>query len=54
MDLDGRGIPGGMVATTAFEQAARAQSDALGFEPRVRAEQLPPEFFLALARRLDP
>ncbi len=35
MDLDGRGIPGGMVATTAFEQAARAQSDALGFEPAV-------------------
>lgn len=35
MDLDGRGIPGGMVATTAFEAAARAQSDALGFEPAV-------------------
>lgn len=35
MDLDGRGIPGGMVATTAFERAARAQSDALGFDPAV-------------------
>ena len=35
MDLDGRGIPGGMIATTAFAQAARAQSDALGFEPAV-------------------
>lgn len=35
MDLDSRGVAGGMVATTAFEQAARAQSDALGFEPAV-------------------
>lgn len=35
MDLDGRGVAGGMVATTAFEQAARAQSDALGFEPAI-------------------
>jgi hypothetical protein len=33
LDLDQRGIPGVMVATTAFEQAARAQSEALGFEP---------------------
>ncbi len=35
LDLDGRGIPGAMVATTAFEEAARAQSDALGFEPAI-------------------
>ena len=34
-DLDGRGLPGAMVATTAFEQAARAQSEALGFEPAI-------------------
>jgi hypothetical protein len=31
-DLDQRGIPGVMVATEEFQEAARAQSDALGFE----------------------
>ena len=34
-DLDQRGIPGGMVATTAFEQAANAQSLALNFDPAI-------------------
>ena len=34
-DLDERGIPGAMIATTAFEQAARAQSKSLGFEPAI-------------------
>jgi hypothetical protein len=34
-DLDSRGIPGGMIATTAFEQAADAQARALGFEPGI-------------------
>ena len=34
-DLDERGVPGAMVATTAFEQAARAQSQSLGFEPAI-------------------
>ena len=35
LDLDERGIAGVMIATTAFEPAARAQSVALGFEPAV-------------------
>jgi hypothetical protein len=35
LDLDTRGIPGVMVATTAFRDAAAAQGDALGFEPAV-------------------
>ena len=34
-DLDQRGIPGGMVATTAFEEAAKAQSAALNFDPAI-------------------
>jgi len=34
-DLDERGVPGAMIATTAFEQAARAQSKSLGFEPAI-------------------
>jgi hypothetical protein len=34
-DLDARGIPGGMIATTAFEEAARAQGEALGFNPAI-------------------
>ena len=28
-------IPGAMIATTAFEAAARAQADSLGFEPAI-------------------
>lgn len=35
LDLDARGIPGAMIATTAFREAAAAQSDALGFEPAI-------------------
>ena len=35
LDLDRRGIPGTMIATTAFEQAYKAQADVLGFEPSV-------------------
>ncbi len=31
-DLEGRGIPAVGVATTEFIEAARAQSDALGFD----------------------
>lgn len=34
-DLDSRGIPGGMIATTAFEEAAIAQGSALGFDPAI-------------------
>ena len=34
-DLDNRGIPGVMIATTAFREAARAQSRSLGFEPAI-------------------
>ena len=32
-DLDSRGIPGGFVLTTAFESAAKTQSEAIGFNP---------------------
>ena len=34
-DLDQRGIPGVMVATTEFKDAAAAQSNSLGFEPAI-------------------
>ncbi len=33
-DLDGRGIPGGFIASDEFREAARAQGDALGFHAR--------------------
>lgn len=32
-NLDERGVAGVMIATTAFEQAARAQAEVLSFEP---------------------
>ena len=35
MNLDSRGVAGLMIATTAFEEAANAQGEALGFEPEV-------------------
>ena len=35
LDLDERGIPGVMIATTAFRQAAAAQSSSLGYEPAI-------------------
>ena len=35
LDLDERGVPGVMVATTAFAEAAAAQSKSLGFEPAI-------------------
>ena len=35
LDLDRRGVPGAMIATTAFEAAYRAQAEVLGFAPRV-------------------
>ena len=35
LDLDRRGIPGAMIATTAFEQAYEAQAKVLGFSPGV-------------------
>ena len=35
LDLDTRGVPGAMIATTAFREAADAQSRSLGFEPAV-------------------
>jgi hypothetical protein len=35
LDLDARGVPGAMIATTAFEEAAAAQSRSLGFEPAI-------------------
>jgi hypothetical protein len=34
-DLDRRGIPGVMVATREFQDAAAAQAKALGFQPGV-------------------
>ena len=34
-DLDRRGIPGVMVASEEFRDAAAAQSDSLGFEPAI-------------------
>ncbi len=33
MDLEGRGIPGGFVASEVFIEAANAQAKALGFDP---------------------
>ena len=35
LDLDERGLPGVMIATTAFRQAAAAQSASLGYEPAI-------------------
>ena len=35
LDLDERGVPGVMIATTAFREAAAAQSESLGYEPAV-------------------
>ena len=35
LDFDERGIPGVMIATTAFRQAAAAQSASLGYEPAI-------------------
>jgi alkanesulfonate monooxygenase SsuD/methylene tetrahydromethanopterin reductase-like flavin-dependent oxidoreductase (luciferase family) len=32
-DLEGRGLPGVFVASTEFVEAARAQAQALGFDP---------------------
>jgi hypothetical protein len=34
-DLDQRGIPGVMVATEHFKDAAKAQSSSIGFEPAI-------------------
>lgn len=34
-DFDRRGVPGVMVATEAFQEAAEAQADSLGFEPAI-------------------
>lgn len=34
-DLDARGVAGAMIATTAFTDAAAAQSRSLGFEPAI-------------------
>lgn len=34
-DLDGRGIPGAMLATTEFEDAANTQAKSIGFMPAV-------------------
>ena len=35
LDLDERGVAGVMVATTAFRQAAAAQSASLAYEPAI-------------------
>jgi hypothetical protein len=40
-DLDGRGIPGTMIATTEFEQAANAQAKSIGFMPAIVFVQHP-------------
>lgn len=34
-DLDGRGIPGAMIATTEFEDAAKTQAKSIGFMPGI-------------------
>jgi hypothetical protein len=34
-DLDGRDIPGAMIATTEFEEAADTQAKAIGFMPGI-------------------
>lgn len=34
-DLDGRGIPGTMLATTEFEDAAKTQARSIGFMPAI-------------------
>ena len=34
-DLDGRGIPGAMLATTEFEDAANTQAKSIGFMPAI-------------------
>ena len=34
-DLDGRGIPGTMLATTEFEDAAKTQAKSIGFMPSI-------------------
>jgi hypothetical protein len=40
-DLDGRGIPGTMIATTEFEQAANSQAKSIGFMPAIVFVQHP-------------
>ena len=40
-DLDGRGIPGTMLATTEFEQAAETQAKSIGFMPAIVYVQHP-------------
>ena len=35
MDIESRGIPGGYIASSEFEEASRAQGIALGYEPAV-------------------
>lgn len=35
MDLESRGIPGGYIASSEFEEATRTQGIALGYEPAV-------------------
>ena len=35
MDIESRGIPGGFIASSEFEEAARAQGIALGFDAAV-------------------
>ena len=35
LDLDRRGVPGTMIATTEFAQAYEAQSEVLGFAPGI-------------------
>ncbi len=41
MDIESRGIPGGYVASTEFEEATRIQGIALGYEPAVVYVQHP-------------
>ena len=41
LDLDERGVPGVMIATTAFREAAAAQSKSLGYEPAIVWVPLP-------------
>ena len=58
LDLDERGIPGVMIATTAFREAAAAQSQSLGYEPAIvwvphPIQNRSDEELLAIRRRGD-
>ena len=36
IDLEGRGLPGGFVASSEFVEAAEAQANSLGLSPKIK------------------